>query len=176
LGKFSSSIGMDSQLSFSPSGAAKSGLLNLPNIRMKSIVGERRFLATFLSCCKKVCSGGRRPPWMVEGRITQEQLSRRGLKNAMHCGHVAISKRSAYLSGRRPCLISAAHAFSRSDFKMFAAKAAPTRSPDTQSPNKTLVLFPTLHLGSAADWVSLGKTGFLSTMRHCLDRRLRFYL
>jgi hypothetical protein len=50
---------MDSQLSFSLSGTAKSGLLNLVNKRSKSLAGERPFLPTFCGCREKVWSGGK---------------------------------------------------------------------------------------------------------------------
>ena len=59
LAKFSRSIGREGQLSFSPSGTAKSGLLNLANNRSESFAGERLLLPTFLSCWRKVWSGGR---------------------------------------------------------------------------------------------------------------------
>jgi hypothetical protein len=59
LVKFCRSIGRDSQLSFSLSGTAKSGLLNLVNKRSKSLAGERPFLPTFCGCWEKVWSDGR---------------------------------------------------------------------------------------------------------------------
>jgi hypothetical protein len=45
---------MDSQLSFSPSGTAKSGLLNLVNKRNKSLAGERPFFVSSFGCWKEV--------------------------------------------------------------------------------------------------------------------------
>ena len=100
---FYRSIGMDSQLSFSLSGTAKSGLLNLVNRRIESLAGERRFLPTFLCCCKKVWSDGRdavrKTQWIAV------------------CEAHALARAAHNLSGRRPynerseCLVSPAHAF-----------------------------------------------------------------
>jgi hypothetical protein len=51
--EFSRAIGMDSQLSFSPSGTAKNDLLNSQNNGMKSIVKSGFFCLLFLAAAKK---------------------------------------------------------------------------------------------------------------------------